>query len=136
MPNAYQLVYLSRLAETASPACVAEIVRVARQHNGAFHIRSLLIFDGWRFCQTLGGEYAMVCELAERIRADKRHTGFRVLHRAESSAEDLFGRSSLDFALSYDDSLGCLESARGAEALVRLSGLLPKLDWEPVGPDL
>lgn len=136
MPNVYQLIYLSRLAEAASPACVAEIVRVARQRNLAFHIHSLLVFDGWRFCQTLEGEYAAVCDLADRIRADKRHTGFRVLHRAESPAERLFGRSSLDYALSYDDSLGCLEAARGPETLVLLSGLLPKLDREPAGLDL
>lgn len=136
MPNVYQLIYLSRLADAASPACVAEIVRVARQRNLAFHIRSLLVFDGWRFCQTLEGEYAMVCDLAARIRADERHTDFRVLHRAESSAERLFGRSSLDYALCIDDSLGPLEAVRGPKTLVLLSGLLPKLDREPAGPDL
>jgi len=136
MPNAYQLIYLSRLAEAASPACVAEIVRVARQRNLAFHINSLLVFDGWRFCQTLEGEYAVVCDLADRIRRDERHTGFRVLHQVESSAENLFGRSSLDYALSYDDSLGGLEAVRGPETLVLLSGLLPRLDREPARPDL
>ena len=136
MSNVYQLIYLSRLAEAASPACVAEIVRVARQRNLAFHINSLLVFDGWRFCQTLEGEYAAVCDLADRIRRDERHTGFRVLHRAESSAENRFGRSSLDYALSYDDSLNCLEAACGPVALVLLSGLLPGLDREPAGHDL
>lgn len=136
MQNVYQLIYLSRLADAASPACVAEIVRVARQRNAVFHIRSLLVFDGWRFCQTLEGEYAVVCDLADRIRADERHTDFRVLHRAESSAEGLFGRSSLDYALSIDDSLGHLEAVRGPEAFVLLSGLLPKLDREPAGLDL
>lgn len=135
MSNVYQLIYLSRLAETASPVCVAEIVRVARQRNLASHINSLLVFDGWRFCQTLEGEYAAVCDLADRIRGDERHSGFRVLHRAESSAERLFGRSSLDYALSYDDSLGCLETVCGPETLVMLSSLLPKLDREPAGPD-
>lgn len=134
MPNVYQLIYLSRLAEAASPACVAEIVRVARQRNLASHINSLLVFDGWRFCQTLEGDVATVCELADRIRKDERHTGFRVLHRAEASPEHLFGRSSLDYALSYDDSLDCLERAHGPEVLMRLSSRLPMLDREPSRP--
>lgn len=136
MSNVYQLIYLSRLAEAASPACVAEIVRMARQRNLAFHINSLLVFDGWRFCQTLEGEQTAVCALADRIRRDERHTAFRVLHGAESAAENLFGRSSLDYALSYDDGLSCLEAARGPETLVLLSGLLPRLDREPAPPDL
>jgi len=136
MPNVYQLIYLSRLAEAVSPACVAEIVRMARQRNLASHINSLLVFDGWRFCQTLEGEYSAVCDLADRIRMDERHTGFRVLYRAESTAVNLFARSSLDYALSYDDGLSCLEAARGPQALDLLSGLLPGLDREPTSPDL
>lgn len=135
MSNVYQLIYLSRLADAASPACVAEIVHTARPRNLALHIRSLLIFDGWRFCQTLGGEYAIVCELADRIRADARHTDFRVLHRAETPDEELFGRSSLDYALSIDDSLVHLEAVRGPETPVLLSRLLPRLDREPGGPE-
>jgi len=131
MSNTYQLIYLSQLAETASPACVGEIVRVGRQRNRASRINSLLVFDGWRFCQTLEGEYDAVCDLTDRIRRDGRHNGFRVLHRKASTAECLFGRSSLDYALSYDDSLGCLDMVRGPEALVLLSGLLPRLDREP-----
>jgi hypothetical protein len=58
-----------------------------------------------------------------------------VLYRAESTAVNLFGRSSLDYALSYDDGLSCLEAARGPEALALLSGLLPGLDREPVQSD-
>lgn len=131
MPNVYQLIYLSRLAEAVSPACVAEIVRVARQRNLVFHINSLLVFDGWRFCQTLEGEYAAVCDLADRICADERHSDFRVLHRTESPAERLFGRCSLDYALVYDDSLDCLEQAYGTDVVMRLSALLPILDREP-----
>lgn len=136
MSNVYQLIYLSRLVETALPTCVAEIVRVARQRNLVFHINSLLVFDGWRFCQTLEGEQAVVCDLADRIRRDERHTGFRVLYRAESAGENLFGRSSLDYALSYDEGLSCLEAAGGPETLALLSGLLPRLDREPSPPDL
>lgn len=136
MSNSYQLIYLSHLAENVSLTCVAEIVRGARQRNLASGINSLLVFDGGRFCQTLEGEQAAVCDLADRIRADERHTGFRVLHQAESPIQRLFARSSLDYALSYDDSLGCFDTVRGAETLVLLATLLPRLDREPAGPTL
>lgn len=136
MSNRYQLIYLSHLAENASPTCVAEIVREARQRNLASGISSLLAFDGWRFCQTLEGEQAVVCHLADRIRADERHAGFRVLFQGESPVQRLLTRSSLDYALSYDDSLGCLDTVHGAETLVLLATLLPGLDREPTGPTL
>lgn len=136
MSTRYQLIYLSHLAEDASPTCVAEIVRGARQRNLASGINSLLVFDGWYFCQTLEGEQAAVCHLADRIRLDERHAGFRVLHQEESPVQRLFTHSSLDYALSYDDSLSCLDKVRGAETLVQLTTLLPKLDREPAGPTL
>src|SRR5574340_1478836 len=113
MSNRYQLIYLSHLAEHASPTCVAELVREARQRNLASGINSLLVFDGWRFCQTLEGEQAVVCHLADRIRADERHAGFRVLFQGESQVERLLARSSLDYALSYDDSLGGFDTVHG-----------------------
>jgi len=136
MSNAYQFIYLSHLTETTSPACVADIVRMSRQRNQVTRINSLLVFDGWRFCQTLEGEGAAVCDLADRIREDERHTGFRVLYQDQSSAERQFARSSLDYALSYDDSLDCLAAAQSSEARALLSGLLPRFDREPACPAL
>ncbi|MHB1091859.1 BLUF domain-containing protein [Thiobacillus sp.] len=136
MPNTYQLVYLSRLGDEVSPACLATIVRTARQRNLDGQINSLLIFDGLRICQILEGEQAAVCDLAERIRADERHTGFRVLHQAESPAQGLFGHSSLDYALSYDHSLVALDGMCGSDALAQLVQLLPRLDRAPAEPAL
>lgn len=136
MPNTYQLVYLSRLDDGVSPACLAEIVRTARQRNLARQINSLLIFDGLRICQIIEGEQAAVCDLAERIRSDGRHTAFRVLHQAESTEQGLFARSSLDYALSYDDSLGRLKATYGSDTLASLFQLLPGLDREPADSPL
>lgn len=136
MPNIYQLVYISRLGDEVSPARLAQIVRTARQRNLDRQINSLLIFDGLRICQILEGEQAAVCDLAERIRMDDRHTGFRVLHQAEVPEQGLFGRSSLDYALTYDYSLDGLKGMRGPDALIQLSRLLPKLDREPAEPAL
>ncbi|MBW8371909.1 MAG: BLUF domain-containing protein [Thiobacillus sp.] len=131
MTERCQLLYLSRLAADSSPACVAEIVRAARPQNKARRISSLLVFDGWRFCQYLEGDAAAVCALADRIRVDPRHTDFRQLHQGVFTGPPLLGGRSLVYALSYDDSLDGVEEARGPEAVALLAGLLPALDREP-----
>lgn len=126
-----QLCYLSRLAAGTSPACVAEIVRASRQRNAAHGISSLLVFDGWRFCQYIEGTNAAVGELAGRIRADARHTDVKVLHQGSLTCPLALGGHSLVYALNYDDSLDRLEQIRGAPAIALLAGLLPSFDLEP-----
>lgn len=131
MTERCQLLYLSRLAADTSPACVAEIVRAARQRNTAHGISSLLVFDGWRFCQFIEGETATVGDLADRIRTDARHTDFRVLHQGTPVAPLLLDGRSLIYALNYDDSLDHFEQAGGVEAIVQFAGMLPTFDMEP-----
>lgn len=131
MPNRYQLLYLSRLVPEVSPTCVAEIVRGARMLNASRHIGSLLVFDGWRFCQYLEGETAEVIALAERIRMDARHTDFRLLHQAAFDGSSLLADPGLDYALSYEDSLEGFEKISGTEALALLKTLLPEFDRAP-----
>lgn len=131
MTERYQLFYLSRLAAGTSPACVAEIVRASRQRNTARGISSLLVFDGWRFCQYLEGEKAAVGELADRIRTDARHTDVKVLHQGPPVTPLVLRGRSLVYALNYDDSLDRFEQVRGAQAIALLSGLLPTFDMEP-----
>lgn len=126
-----QLLYLSRLATDTTPACVAEIIRASRQHNLVEHRSSVLVFDGWRFCQYLEGETGDVCELVERIRADARHTGFRLLHQGRADSPSLAEGRSLVYALCYDNSLDRVERARGVEAVTLLAELLPTFDLEP-----
>lgn len=131
MTERCQLFYLSRLAAGTSPACVAEIVRAARQRNLAHGINSLLVFDGWRFCQYIEGANAAVGELADRIRMDARHTDVRVLHQGPPVAPLVLGGHSLVYALNYDDSLDRFEQTRGVQAIALLAGLLPTFDMEP-----
>lgn len=131
MPEHYQLLYLSRLAADMTPLCVAEIVRAARQRNQAEEVNSLLVFDGVRFCQYLAGEAATVRALAERIRADPRHTDFRVLYEGALSGPSPLARRRLAYALCYDDSLDRIGQAGGAQAIASLASLLPSLDCEP-----
>ncbi len=130
MTERYRLLYLSRLAADTPPACVGEIVRAARRRNQARRISSLLVFDGWRFCQYLEGDAAVVCALTERIRADPRHTDFRLLHQGGYGPPLLDGRS-LVYALCYDDSLDSVEQASGTHALDMLAGMLATFDLDP-----
>jgi hypothetical protein len=127
----YQLLYLSCLGGDTSPACVAEIVRNARLRNQTEGISSLLVFDGWYFCQYIEGRAAAVCALAERIRADARHTDFRLLHQGAYTGPPMIGGRSLVYALSYDDNLDGFEQTGGNEAVALLAGLLPAFDLEP-----
>ncbi|MDO9636679.1 MAG: BLUF domain-containing protein [Thiobacillus sp.] len=131
MTERCQLLYLSRLAADTSPACVADIVRAARQRNTAHGISSVLVFDGWRFCQCLEGPAAGVATLADRIRADERHTDFRVLHQGEAVIPLRLDGKSLVYALDYDGSLDRFEQTRGVEAVALLTGMLPAFDLEP-----
>lgn len=133
MPERRQLLYISRLAPHTTPACVAEIVRNARQRNQAQGIGSLLVFDGLRFCQYLEGEARAVEALAERIRKDPRHTGFTLLHQGALSGPSLLGGRRFIYALCYDDSLDGVEQASGPQALDLLAGMLKTFDLDP-GP--
>jgi len=131
MTERCQLLYLSRLDAGTSPACVAEIVRAARQRNLAHGINSLLVFDGWRFCQYIEGTNAAVGGLAERIRTDVRHTDVTVLHQGPPVNPLVLKGHSLVYALDYDDSLDRFERIRGAQAIALLAGLLPSFDMDP-----
>ena len=131
MTERCQLFYLSQLTAGTSPTCVAEIVRASRQRNTAHGISSLLVFDGWRFCQYIEGANPAVGKLADRIRTDARHTEVKVLHHGTPVVPLALGGHSLVYALNYDDSLDRFEQARGAQAIALLAGLLPTFDMEP-----
>lgn len=130
----FQLLYISRLSPATTPACVAEIVRTARQHNQARGIGSLLVFDGLRFCQYLEGDAVAVGALVERIHADSRHDDFRLLHQGPLSGPSLLKGRNFIYALCYDDSLDSVEQTRGTHALDLLAGLLKTFDQDPAHP--
>lgn len=129
MQSRYQLVYLSRILENVGASSVTDIVRAARSNNTRLHINSVLIFDGWRFCQYLEGEEAIVAELVDRIRTDARHTDFRLLYHATCSGIPLIPDQSLAFALSNETSLEYLADMASAEVIDALHKLLPTLDY-------
>lgn len=131
MPAPYQLIYLSSLDPATSPGCVAEIVRVTRLKNERLQIRSLIVFDGWRFCQYLEGSQAAVSGLFQRICTDSRHTDIRLLFESHFTEPSRLATRNLSYALCYDHSLNQIEALRGIEAVGKLQSLLPTFDQEP-----
>lgn len=79
----YRLLYLSHLASGRDFSVVAQILHVSRERNQQLGITGVLVFDGARFCQLIEGQRAHVVSLAQRIQADPRHTGYRVLFENE-----------------------------------------------------
>lgn len=135
MTKRYQLLYTSRLLADITPACVSQIVAVARDRNRRNGIGSTLAFDGWRFCQYLEGAAADVCALAERIRTDRRHGDFRVLHHGACAGPTPLAGRSLMFALCYDASLVEIERVGGAQAVGLFADRAHDFDLEPVDDD-
>lgn len=133
MTERRELLYLSALAGGVSPACVGGIVRHARSRNVARGIRSVLVFDGWRFCQYFSGSAGALETLAQRLQADARHADFTLLHAGPPAGAPLVALP-LVFALCYDAGLDAVAAARGAEALDAFRRLLPQLDASTAEP--
>ena len=131
MTERRELLYLSALAPQRSPACVGGIVRHARRRNAARGIASVLVFDGWRFCQYLAGRAPEVAALAQCIAADDRHGAFTVVHAGPLHGSPRLTPQPLRFVLCYDESLDEVAQAAGAEAVDALARLLPRLDASP-----
>lgn len=130
MTERRELLYFSVLAAQASPACVGAIVRHARRRNAACGIRSVLVFDGWRFCQYLSGGAAEVAGLARRLRADARHTDLALLHAGPCEGASV-ATQPLVFGLCYDASLDEIVRATGTDAVRAFRSLCPRLDASP-----
>lgn len=126
-----ELLYLSALAPQRSPACVGGIVRHARRRNATRGISSVLVFDGWRFCQYLAGRAPEVAALGQCIAADDLHSAFTVVHAGPLHGAPLLAPRPLRFALCYDDSLDEVAEAVGVEAVHALARLMPRLDASP-----
>ena len=126
----YEVLYVSTIAEDASPIVVAEIVAKARLHNRALDITGLLVFDGMRFCEQLEGRQVDVLAQLAQIQADTRHCRLLVVHQAPLKARR-FTRFSMGYTtLDEDDSLAQLEALRGQQAVDSFLNLLSSLDLD------
>ncbi len=131
MPTLYELLYTSKLTDTAHPTCVADIIRTARNYNGLHGVTGVLIFDGAHFCQYLEGLKATILSLVARIAIDIRHADFNIKHQGSFQTQRRFPSWSMAYAL--DNSGAVLEKLRnteGSEASTLLIQSIPQLDME------
>ena len=78
------LVYSSQAARPFSEEALAELLALSRRNNSAAGITGMLLYRAGRFLQAIEGDEAALTKLFERIAADPRHTGIRVLDRGET----------------------------------------------------
>lgn len=71
--------YLSRLSGNLGDTGLRDLLKQARENNGARAITGALLFDGERFIQLVEGPTAAIDVLARCLRDDSRHHGFTVL---------------------------------------------------------
>lgn len=71
--------YLSRLSGSLGDTGLRDLLKQARENNGARSITGALLFDGERFIQLVEGPAAVIDALARRLREDSRHHAFTVL---------------------------------------------------------
>jgi hypothetical protein len=127
----FELIYRSLLAPDANPACIADIVRVARAFNRSHDITGVLVFDGERFCQLLEGDATTVAALGERIAKDARHHRFEILQQGSRESARRFPGWSMAYALDPNGALAPLfERGRGADAGGMLERTVPQLDLD------
>ena len=74
-----EVFHVSRLAATASPSCVADIVRVARGFSLRNDVTGALFFKGEQFLHLLEGSIEPVTTLMTRKASDFCHLDLQVL---------------------------------------------------------
>lgn len=98
-----RLLYFSTALPNLDPTEVDGIVATSEANNATRDITGALTYNGRNFCQLLEGEETVVRDLVEVIRADKRHSGFKIIDekRIESRAFESWSMKrdeNLDFS--------------------------------------
>lgn len=129
-PELHCFLYRSHIAPTADIACVADIVKTARNFNKTQGITGILVFDGQRFCQYIEGPQPALQQLIDNIAKDPRHTAFTPLHQACCEPQRRFGNWAMAYVLvdDEDEPLQMLEGIHGPTAIEKLQTLIPMLD--------
>jgi hypothetical protein len=91
-----QLMYASAARVPFTAEELATLLSQARAHNHQHDLTGLLVYHGGAFLQVIEGPARTVTEVYERIGADPRHAGLRLLLRREV-AEREFGEWSMGF---------------------------------------
>jgi hypothetical protein len=92
-----QVSYLSRATAPLSPEQLLSLLLQSRRNNAARGITGMLLYGNETFLQVIEGEDAAVDALVERIGADTRHSGVKILSRKAVSR-----RSYSDWSMSFE----------------------------------
>jgi Sensors of blue-light using FAD len=88
MPAVFQVFYVSRAAASLDNAGIQSILHASRRQNARLDVTGCLLFSGHCFAQLLEGPERVVRALADRIAADARHVGVRILAQARREERD------------------------------------------------
>ena len=105
----HQLFYVSQATADCREGDIARILATARRRNRQLDVTGCLLHAGDCFAQALEGDADRIGELVDRIAADKRHGGLRIL-----LSRNVARRSFTDWAMGYVYDLGKLERLRAA----------------------
>jgi Sensors of blue-light using FAD len=92
-----QVSYLSRATAPMSPEQLLSLLLQSRRNNAARGITGMLLYGNETFLQVIEGEDAAVDALVERIGADSRHAGVKILARKAVAA-----RQYSDWSMSFE----------------------------------
>lgn len=96
------LLYVSR--RLASPADVADILRVSQSRNAGLGITGALVASSQHFAQVLEGRRAAIDELMTSITNDARHAHVRVIFYRDTA-----GRAFHDWTMAYAGEIGFVD---------------------------
>ncbi len=96
MSSIFRVFYASRAASAFDNSSIQSILHVSRRNNARLDVTGCLLFSGHCFAQVIEGAQPVVTALAQRIAADPRHVGVRIL--SESYSEE---REYADWTMGY-----------------------------------
>lgn len=92
-----QVSYLSRATAPMSSEQLLSLLLQSRRNNAARGITGMLLYGNDTFLQVIEGEDSVVDALVDRIGADPRHTGVKILGRKSVPA-----RQYSDWSMSFE----------------------------------
>ncbi len=101
MTKMIQVLYSSKLIKSFTPEVIEDILKVSRKNNAANEVSGMLLFRDGDFLQLLEGDKMNVYYTLKKIRDDKRHSGFKILHEAEINTK-IFDKWSMAFKNSSE----------------------------------
>ncbi len=113
----YRLVYFSSATQAFDKKDLVELLTQSRINNKSLGVTGMLLYKEGDFMQILEGEKAVVLQLLEKIKKDKRHNSLIVVLEEEAD-DSVFSEWSMGFRDMEDASL---EGIEGYNRLMNLT---------------